>query len=317
MNRRTKYFLILWCALICFASGEARASDRVLCRWGARAEMDPVPRCGVPRAVEVTVPRGTYKLYFSRGDNPGLSGYYLRGRNAKARPKVFSNKINLVSVVLMLCPADFKEERILAFQKVDRGEILKGRPTCRLGPPPTGEDKEEGDKKSSEEGADDDAAGDDGSSDDGVDDATEGEPPKSVTDAVKPPEGERGVASWKKIDRYARLLGVVSLGVGLVSLVALIILAMVFQKKLAGLRDLLSSGGAEILSGEVRAQEDDVIAQAVSSQEEEVIALEKPLQKTKKTSGDDTVQGSNKTHEPDSIPDLSKDDTDRNIDGSK
>jgi len=314
MNRRTKYFLILWCAFICFASGEARASDRVLCRWGDRAEMDPVPRCGVPRAVEVTVPRGTHKLYFSRGDNPGLSGYYLRGRNAKARPKVFSNKINLVSVVLMLCPADFKEERILAFQKVDRGEILKGRPTCRLGPPPTGEAKKEGDKKSSEEGTGDDAGDDDEPSDDGGDDSVDDEPPKSVTDAVKPPEGERGVASWKKIDRYARLLGVVSLGVGLICLVALIVLAVVFQKKLAGLRDLLAGGGAELLSGEVRAQRDDMIAQTVSSQEEEIIPLEKPLQKTKKTSGGDTFEGSNESDLP---TDEAKDEKVRNVDGSK
>ena len=228
------------------AQSQAQPRNRVLCRWGPKSKMAPVPRCGVPRSVEVTVPRGTYRLYFSREDNPGLNGYFFRGKNAQGAGREFKNKVNLVSVVLMLCPADFKKQRLLAFQRVDRKNRLQGRPTCRLGPPSEqdaggkpGENKNDtaaGAKPGGEDGAagkDEGASGDDEEAG-GVDDNAA---PTAVNKAMQAPKGTRGVASWKKIDRFARTLGIISLALGLVCLAALIFFALFFKKKLQALQN--------------------------------------------------------------------------------
>lgn len=231
------------CILIVGSSQQAwaQARNRVLCRWGPKSKMAPVPRCGVPRTVEVTVPRGTYRLYFSRQDNPGLAGYFFRGKNARGPGREFKNKVNLVSVVLMLCPADFKKQRLLAFQKVDRKNRLRGRPTCRLGPPAeqsTGGKPGAETKKAAEEAqeAGGRAAGKEGGDeDDRMGEVGDQETLAAVNKAMRAPKGTRGVASWKKIDRFARTLGIISLALGLVCLAAIVFFALFFKRKLAGL----------------------------------------------------------------------------------
>jgi hypothetical protein len=210
--------------------------------------MEPVPRCGVPRSVEVTVPRNTYRLYFSRDDNPGLSGYYFRGKNSQGKGREFKNKVNLVSVVLMLCPADFKKERVLAFQMVDRKQRLQGRPTCRLGPPPKGSGKNVTEARQQDSAADpgstegdgDQASGADGD-DEGVDEGEEQEPPSTLNEAVAP-KGSRGVASWKKIDRFARALGMVAVALCLICIAGVAFFARHFKKKLDRIEKTSSEG---------------------------------------------------------------------------
>lgn len=244
-THRMKLLLSLVCGLVALRSAESGAQprNRVLCRWGPKSKMAPVPRCGVPRSVEVTVPRGTYRLYFSREDNPGLNGYFFRGKNAQGPGREFKNKVNLVSVVLMLCPADFQKQRLLAFQKVDRKNRLRGRPTCRLGPPSEqhagGKPGADGPKKEngSQAGAAGQAAKDPENGDDEDEEDVEDEKsPAAVNRAMRAPKGTRGTASWKKIDRFARTLGMISLALGLVCLAAIVFFALFFKKKLAQLQ---------------------------------------------------------------------------------
>lgn len=268
--------------LICIIGGRAHASKGVLCRWGARAEMEPVPDCGVPRTVEVNIPKGTFRLYFVRGDNPGLSGYYFLGRSSRSSPREIMNKVNVSAMSLMLCPPDFKEERVLAFQDVDQGEILKGRPTCRLGPPPDRDQEDDG----SEKPLDDEVADDD----EGIE-----ESPQTVTGVVQPPEGEKGIASWKKIDRYARLLGVVAVGLGLICFVALVILALLFQKKIRKIESVFSSSAVlsttnpeSVMAEGAATQDEKEVEESLESQEsqEEIIALENPVSRVEQPHAD-------------------------------
>ncbi len=270
--RSLKRNLVLFAGLVLvFVFGNtASASEVVMCRWGDRAEMEPVPGCGVPRTVEVNIPKTTFRLYFARGDNPGLSGYYFLGRSPQASPREILNRVNVSAMSLMLCPSDFKEERVLAFQDVARGEILKGRPTCRLGPPP--DPGKEDEKKIDDDGAD-----------DAEDDDMDEESPKTVTGVVQPPEGEKGTASWKKIDRYARLLGVVAVGMSLICFVGLVILALLFAKRLRRIESNFVSASSFVSHGSASDKKADALeaqeAEESESVEDEIIALEKPVSK--------------------------------------
>lgn len=226
------------------ASAGAQTPVRLFCRWGKPAKMAPVPKCGIPRELEVKVPANTWKLYFLRGENPGLSGYFHRGRAIGAKPKVFHRKVNLVNVVLLLCPADFKGERVLAFQRYNNQRRLSGRPTCRLSPPGkagtprAGTRPVEPPKTRPDPGAG--TGGTAGAAKTGAGTSAAGSKKAGaaggggVYDAAagsKPSSGS-SKASWKKIDRLARLLGLTALALALCCLVALGVVYRYFSRKL-------------------------------------------------------------------------------------
>ena len=236
----------LLCAVFLFmgtlmAGGPAYGQKpmQIYCRWGKLSKMAAMPKCGVPREVEVKVPANTWKLYFLRNENPGLSGYFHRGRAPGAVAKVFMRKVNLVNVVLLLCPPDFKSERVLAFQQFNNQKRLLGRPTCRLGPssgtptPPrprgggTTEKPRPGAKPS----------------------VTPAAPPRggptpasaggTVYDRVagSKPAGKGSAKGWKKIDRTARLLGMMALAIAIMCIVALAVLFRYFSRKVRKLEE--------------------------------------------------------------------------------
>jgi hypothetical protein len=226
------------------APAQAQTQVRLFCRWGKPAKMAPVPKCGIPRELEVKVPANTWKLYFLRSENPGLSGYFHRGRAIGAKPKVFHRKVNLVNVVLLLCPADFKGERVLAFQRMNNLRRLAGRPTCRLGPPGKavtprpGTRPAEPARPGTDPGAG--AGAGAGTAKTGAGGSAAGAKKAGtaggggVYDAAAGSKSKSGSskASWKKIDRLARLLGLTALAVALCCLVALGVLFRYFSRKL-------------------------------------------------------------------------------------
>ena len=203
----------------------ALAEGKVLCRWGKKADMAAIPDCGVPREVEVAVPPSAWKFYFTVDGNPGLTGYY-HSPKAGGPIRPFKRKINLVNSRLFLCPADFREERILAFELVDRRKRLLGRPTCRLGPPQPSRPRPRPR-------------------------AAAGRQPQA-SQQVRP--AERSVARpilekgspgpWRKVDRLARAMGLAALILSLLSLLGLAVLVRFCQKRLdaAGGRDVSPSG---------------------------------------------------------------------------
>ncbi len=203
----------------------------VLCRWGPKAKLAPIPGCGVPRQLQVAIPEGAWKLYFAVNENPGLSGYNHRAKGTAGALRPFKRKINLLGSELFLCPADFKKERVLAFQLVSRKRVLVDRPTCRLGPPSeTSKTPGTGQGATQAGGREKSGAGktktDGGSAQTGT---GGGQGSGSVSKPLIQKGG--GDAAWRKIDRTARALAITALVFSLLALVAVGLGIRFFRKR--------------------------------------------------------------------------------------
>lgn len=241
------------------ADASAQQAEKLLCRWGPPAKMAPVPNCGVPRIVEVDMPPNTWKLYFVRSENPGLSGYFHRSRTPGSLPRLFMRKVNLITVELYLCPSDFKAEKVLAFQRYDNRRKMTGRPTCRLASPgtmptsdpgkdiqkprPGTEPREEPDSRPGTEpqpGKEPKpVASKTGSPSDNK--SSSGPAPKqdSIYDnvAAAQPGAAAPTGTWRKIDRLARLLGILSLLISVCCVLALAVVFRYFSRKVRRLEE--------------------------------------------------------------------------------
>ncbi|MCD6499084.1 MAG: hypothetical protein J7M25_12410 [Deltaproteobacteria bacterium] len=228
MNRNV---VLVLCATLGMAGSRRARAGGVLCQWGPSAKEPAIAKCGVPRLVRVGVPTGSWKFYFVRDENPGLSGYYHKSRGVAGPVHPFLRKVNLVNTDLYLCPADFKNRRVLAFQQVDRRKRLLGRPTCTLGMP--------GETPKTQAAAHPAARpGSQANATPGMA-ALPGASAASGTTANQSATMDRKVIQkgggdqrWRKIDRLARALALVALILALLALVGVGVAVRYFQKRL-------------------------------------------------------------------------------------
>ncbi len=225
----TRSLFILGLSVVSLAGTKSVSARTILCRWGPKAKLAPIPGCGVPRQVQVTVPQEAWKLYFTVTDNPGLSGYNHRAKGTAAGLRPFKRKINLLGSDLFLCPADFKKERVLAFQLVSRKRLLVDRPTCRLGPPTeskSGPKATSGSDGSSQGGT---SAG--GAKAGGGSEGSDSSQQKK-NGSISKPLVDKGQApkAWQKIDRVARALAITALVFSILALVGVGLGIRYFQK---------------------------------------------------------------------------------------
>ena len=224
---RTGLFLLAVLALSFWGPSAAQART-ILCRWGDKAKLAPIPGCGVPRQVQVTVPEGAWKFYFAVNENPGLSGYNHRAKGTAGPLRPFKRKINLLGSELFLCPADFKKERVLAFQLVSRRKVLVDRPTCRLGPPTETPKKAGAGSGGGQAGSK--TGNQDGASSSGEAGQDKGEQSNAREGISKPLVHKGEPKAWRKIDRTARALAITALIFSLLALVAVALGIRYFQK---------------------------------------------------------------------------------------
>lgn len=221
---------------------------KVDCRWGEVQKQEPIPGCGVPRHLAVEGGGdAAVKLMFSKEDNPTLSRYLFKARAIGAQAKPFARMMNARTSDLVLCPSDFQKARVLSFRAL-KGKKIASRPTCEVGPPPAGGGAVPPPAMAAD--ADPMSAAPPAASTDASPASTKGSEPRSITTAIEKqnPVSQADLVKLQRaarLDGLARLLGLLGLVLGIISVAGLLGLALFVRRRLGALEARLAAGHTE------------------------------------------------------------------------